>query len=164
MQSTITNTLNLRAMTLNDLPQCDQLAAPIYYPDLWEPIEAFAQRIRLYPQGCWIAEIDEKLAGYLYSHPWKQNQIVPLADIIQLPQNPDCYYIHDLAVSIHHRQLGIGKLLAEKAIAISTFPIIKLVSVLNSHNFWQRFNFNIISKINYAPGINGYTMMRFTSL
>ena len=150
----------IRQLKLSDLPEIEELARPIYYPLLWEPIDAFSKRIELYPQGGWVAIQDGKIIGYLYSHPWKLDSFVPLGDIIELPDNPDCYYIHDLAVHVNYRSLGVGNLLAEKALEIANFNVINLISVLDSHNFWNKFGFSIIEPIMYAPNVPGYIMKK----
>lgn len=151
--------MQIRRLEPNDLPEVERVAYPIYYPFLWEPMDAFVKKVELYPEGCFVAIHDDKIIGYLYSHPWKFDSFVPLAAVIELPPDPDCYYIHDLAVDVNYRSLGVGKLLAEKAFETG-YDRIKLVSVLNSHNFWGKLGFEIVEPVEYAPGIHGYIMVR----
>jgi ribosomal protein S18 acetylase RimI-like enzyme len=157
----------LRELGVFDLPDCEKIARQIYYPHLWEPIEAFQKRIDLYPQGNYVAAEDvyttypsEKVLGYLYSHPWRHDKIVNLGEVIDFPEDLDCYYVHDIAVDPQYRKTGVGTFLMEKAIEIATFDLIKLVAVLDSQDFWKRFGFKIIEPIVYAPGVNAFVMER----
>lgn len=141
-----------------DWEQAAQLSKPIYYPDLWEPTEAFIIRLKLFPQGCLAAEVDGKLAGYAFSHPWVSDKIVNLGQVIGPIANPDCYYIHDVCVGKQYQGLGVGRALVYKIFEINTFPAIKLVSVLGSHPFWSKMGFHIVEEIKYTNKINGYIM------
>ena len=152
--------METRQLQLSDLNEIEELARPIYYPILWEPIEAFSRRVELYPQGGLVAVQNNQIIGYVYSHPWKWDSFVPLGEIIKLPTDPDCYYIHDLAVHVNYRGLSVGKMLAEKVLEIANFDRIKLISVLDSHHFWEKFGFKIIEPILYAPNVPGYIMKR----
>ena len=149
----------IREMTLTDLNEIEVLAEPIYFPYLWEPMDAFVRRIELYPRGCLVATSHGNIVGYLYSHPWRFDEDLPLGAVIDLPEKPDCYYFHDLAVTSAYRGQGVGFSLAQSGLSLATYPRVKLISVLNSHEFWKGVGFSIMCAVEYAPGIPGYVMV-----
>lgn len=132
-------------MQAADLDAMLEIQAQTYQPYFHEARACFAEKLRLYPQGCWVVWLNRRPAAYLISHPWSQDQIVALhASLQQLPQNPDCYYIHDLSVSPDFHGQGLGRIMAEKAtecalkIGVKT---IVLVAVQSSQPFWNKFGF-----------------------
>lgn len=141
----MSNNIIIKAMQEADLDAVLAIQAQAYRPYFHEARTCFAEKLRLYPQGCWLAWNDTLPAAYLVSHPWSQDQIVALhAPLQQLPQHPDCYYIHDLSVSPAFHGKGVGRLMAEKAkecaltIGLKT---ILLVAVQGSQPFWGKFGF-----------------------
>lgn len=135
----------------------------IYFPLLWEDSEAFVLKLRLFPQGC-FAYLDENIiVGYAFGHPWTSDRIVALGEYITLPEKPDIYYIHDVAVNPKYRAKGIGRALVEKELTLAKelgFEKTMLVSVLNSEMFWEKFGFKEVSKIAYAKNVPGTIMQR----
>lgn len=145
-------------MTPPDLDQVNTLADYIY-PNLWEPNEAFSVKLNLFPQGCFVAKNDDKIVGYIFSHPWISTEIVSLGQIICLPNNPDCYYLHDCAVDPNHRNKGIGKQLVDKTLEIAKgYGNVKLVSVLNSEEFWKKYGFIGVKEVQYTESVKGLVM------
>lgn len=87
-----------RPARTSDLVAISAIAARIH-PDLPESPDVFAEKIRLYPDGCRLLIADEEIAGYGLAHPWKQHRIPPLNGFLQkLPDDADCLYVHDVAV------------------------------------------------------------------
>jgi hypothetical protein len=82
----------------SDLPAVSTIAARIH-PDLPERPEVFAEKMRLYPDGCRVLATDDGIVGYGLAHPWMQHRIPPLDGFLeQLPGDADCLYLHDIAV------------------------------------------------------------------
>ena len=68
---------------------------------LGERPEVFAEKLRLYPQGCLALALGERVAGYVFSHPWRIGDAPPLdAFLGALPASPDCLYLHDIAIPL----------------------------------------------------------------
>ncbi|GAK54772.1 GCN5-related N-acetyltransferase [Candidatus Vecturithrix granuli] len=139
------NNIIIKTMQEADLDAVLAIQAQAYRPYFHEARTCFAEKLRLYPQGCWVAWDDMRPAAYLVSHSWSQDQIVALhAPLQQLPQHPDCYYIHDLSVSPAFHGKGLGRIMVEKAkecalnIGLKT---ILLVAVQGSQSFWSKFGF-----------------------
>ena len=151
--------ITIRQMCVADLAQIEILAEPIYHPYLWESMESCARKIALYPRGCLVATCNDLIVGYLFSHPWKFDAVVPLDAMISLPEKPDCYYFHDLAITAAYRGQGVGLELARSGLSLATYSRVKLVSVLNSHEFWKRLGFFSMHAVEYAPGIPGFVMV-----
>lgn len=133
-----------RAMTLQDIPAVYALQAEIHAL-LPEREEVFAEKLALYPQGCWVFEGPEGVAGYAFAHPFPDGQIAPLDDFLQaIPQGSDCLYLHDAAVAPSAR----GEQAADRLIALlreraraEGFGALTLVSVYGTTQLWSRFGF-----------------------
>lgn len=140
--------ITINPMQEADLDRVLAIQAQTYRPDFHEERPLFAEKLRLYPQGCWMAWSNALPAAYLVSHPWSQDRIVALHAILRhLPQKPDCYYIHDLSVSPTFHGRGFGRIMVEKAkecAANSGFKTILLVAVQGSHPFWSKFGFQLL--------------------
>ena len=89
----------------------------------------FAERVRLYPSGCFIYKSADRPCGYILSHPWVRNSPTPLNALLgQIPGDARTYYLHDLALLPKVRGLGaggagvsVGKMAAGLAVATSVW-------------------------------------------
>jgi len=146
----------IKFLTASDLESVCKLANSIYFPDLYESDDKFAQLLAIYPQGQFGFFDSDKLVAYLFSHPWFLDQIVPLDSLVVLPTNPTCYYLHDLAVSSDCRGRGIAKAMYQKALELAGDLPIKLVSIrndflgINAHEFWRHLGFVTQSPVYYG--------------
>ena len=72
-----------------------------------EKPDIYAERLRLYPAGCFLLERDGEALGYLVTHPWAGDRPPALDQLIGvLPDTPDRYYLHDLALLPEARGTG----------------------------------------------------------
>lgn len=134
-------------MTPNDIPTADAIGE-IVHPDFPEDIAVMKNRFALFPQGCFVAEGQDKLLGYAISHPSIIGEPAPLDTIITLPENADCLFLHDIALSDNARGLGLGRRivpLLTKTTLECGFHRLSLVSVNNSLGFWQSQGFIILT-------------------
>ena len=136
-----------RPAARSDLPAISAIAARIH-PDLPERPEVFAEKMRLYPEGCRVLVADDDIVGYGLSHPWMQRGIPPLDTFLQeLPDRTDCLYIHDVAVLPDFRG-GVTRAylarLAELAGA-SGITTLALVSVYTTRPLWERLGFRAVA-------------------
>lgn len=120
--------------------------ADVVHPGFPENRSVLAERLRLYPDGCFMlcGEADGNPVGYALSHPWEAAG-VPLLNckIGELPV-PEVYYIHDIALLPEARGLRASNhavALIETAAARLGLQRIALVAVNNSAAFWQRHGF-----------------------
>src|SRR4029434_10017913 len=59
----------IRAMTVQDLAEVDRIQREVYDPRLLETVAVLEDKIRYFPQGCWLCEADQGVVGYMLSHP-----------------------------------------------------------------------------------------------
>lgn len=133
-----------REMTIDDIESLVRVADRIH-PDLPESDEVFAERVKLFPEGCLaLVEGDEnKLCGYAISHPIRRRQPPALDSLLgEIAPDADQYYIHDLAILPEARGRGLAQECIGKLLAIAKrFPTTCLVSVYGTTQFWGRFGF-----------------------
>lgn len=133
-----------RPMTARDLAEVQVLADAIHR-DHPEDAEIFAERLRLYPQGCLALEEDGRLKGYALSHPWHVGRPPALNALLrEIPRDATTYYVHDVALRPEARGRGhaaqAGGWLARHA-QEAGFAHLSLVAVNRSQGFWERLGF-----------------------
>ena len=133
-----------RAMTGYDLDAVEAIAG-VVHPDFFEAPDVLAERQTLYRNGAYLLELGEKPAGYVLSHPWRYGSLPALNTRLgQLPDAPDTYYIHDLALLPVARRVGaasqIVRALAKHA-EVERYQTMTLVAVNDSVPFWQKHGF-----------------------
>jgi GNAT superfamily N-acetyltransferase len=136
-----------RPARASDLPAISAIAARIH-PDLPERPEVFAEKMRLYPDGCRVLAAEDEIAGYGLAHPWTQHRIPPLDGFLeQLPGNADCLYVHDVAVLPGFRGGVAGDYVAaiEQLARASGIATLALVSVYATRPLWERLGFRAVT-------------------
>ncbi|MCK1733764.1 GNAT family N-acetyltransferase [Bradyrhizobium sp. 138] len=127
----------------SDLPAIGAIAARIH-PDLPERPEVFAEKMRLYPDGCRVLVAGDEIAGYGFSHPWRQHRIPPLDGFLaRLPDDADGLYVHDVAVLPDFRGGVVRAYIAdiEQLARASGIATLALVSVYATRPLWERLGF-----------------------
>src|SRR5271157_747613 len=88
-------TVQMRLMNDADFALFDSIQKAAYRALFLETEAVFRRRVQLFPEGNWICEDRGRPVGYLVCHPWRLNEVVVQNAVdIQLPRNPDCFYIH----------------------------------------------------------------------
>jgi GNAT superfamily N-acetyltransferase len=131
-------------MTTRDLAAVQVLADTIHV-DHPENAGVFAERLRLYPQGCLALEEHGRLLGYALTHPWHLGAPPALNSCLRdIPGDATTYYVHDVALLPEARGRGhaaqAGEWLARRA-RDAGFDNLSLVAVNNSQAFWERLGF-----------------------
>lgn len=133
-----------RAMSGYDLEAVSAIAAKVH-PGFFEADAVLAEKHSLYRNGCYILEVAEKPAGYVLSHPFTRGTLPALNTLIgALPEKPDTFYIHDLALLPLTRGVGAaGQIVAAltKHAEVMGFPSLSLVAVNGSLPFWEKQGF-----------------------
>jgi ribosomal protein S18 acetylase RimI-like enzyme len=136
-----------RPARTSDLPAISAIAARIH-PDLPESPEVFAEKMRLYPDGCRVLVADDEIGGYGLSHPWIRRQIPPLDGFLErLPDHADCLYVHDVAVLPDFRG-GVARdyvAAIEELARASGITGLALVSVYATRPLWERLGFRPVT-------------------
>ena len=143
--------LKLTKMQEADLSAVIEIQSECYTPELHESREAFFKKLSQSPESCLMIFWEEKPVGYFFSVPCLKEQL-PLFDDreFNIPDNPDCFYLHDLAVRKIGRKRGIPlKIFQEiyqiaKNKGIHTF---RLISVQNTFSKWKAFGFEPVHRI-----------------
>ena len=116
------------------------------HPDLPEREQVFAERLKLFPDGCLalVGAEGGEICGYVISHPILRAQPPALDSLLgKIASDADQYYIHDLVIVPELRGHGftwgcISKILTTVAKRHRTTS---LVSVYGTTSFWGRFGF-----------------------
>jgi ribosomal protein S18 acetylase RimI-like enzyme len=137
-----------RRAEISDLPDIMEIATQIH-PDLAERTEVLGEKMRLSPNGCQMLATGDDIVGYGIAHPWKLHEIPPLDTFLKkLPPQPDCLYVHDVAVLPDFR----GRLAARSYIEMIAslarsmrIDCLTLVSVYDTDSMWCRLGFRTIA-------------------
>ncbi|MFA5952431.1 MAG: GNAT family N-acetyltransferase [Hyphomicrobium sp.] len=136
-----------RAMQTVDLAAVSSLGDLVHvnYP---EDAGVFAERLRLYPAGCFLLEGEAGSAiGYAVTHPWHFKKPPELNSMLgALPEPASSYYIHDIALLPAGRGSGAASRLVAAIIAHARetgAPNISLIAVNGSIPFWARHGFEV---------------------
>lgn len=130
----------------------------IYDAALSESVAVYAEKLALYPAGCFLLVEGKCARGYLLTHPWRRGA-PPKIDrpLDGLPEKPDCYYVHDLAVLPDARGTGAAHgamALVREVMTREGLGVVQLVAVGGAERFWQRMGFARIAEADagYGPG------------
>lgn len=136
--------MSWRHMTADDLDAAHAISE-IIHPGYPEDRAVFADRLALYPTGCFVLADGNSIAGYALSHPFTKDAAPALnTHPLTLPKLCDTYYIHDIAILPQARQGGAGAAIVTRLrqqAALAGFAGLALIAVNNSAPFWQRQGF-----------------------
>lgn len=135
---------DIRRMCAADLPAVMAIQAQAYPPVMNEPEAVFAQRLQASPDYCWVAELDDGLAGYLFCYRSQHGKITALGAGFMPSETGDCLYLHDLAIARQARGTGVAGQLIKQALAAGQARKMRhaaLVSVQGAQPFWEKHGF-----------------------
>ena len=146
-------------MTPGDLDRVAEIAL-IGFPDHFEDRACFANRLALWPRGCFVLDDGVGVIGYLISYPWMRALAPKLnAPIEAVPAAADVLYLHDLALHPEARGRGatgeIVERLATRA-AADGWPAVALVAVNDASGFWCRHGFEVVEGAATASAQSSY--------
>lgn len=131
-----------------DLKTISRIAEAIH-PHLPESQASFAEKLQLFPKGCFVLALDGDVVGYGISYPWMLEQIPPLDTLLgALPASPTCLFVHDAAIVPEVRGHGLAgeflRLLSDVAHQ-HHLPSLALVSVYGTDVLWSRYGFGVVT-------------------
>ena len=138
--------IHWRKLSIADIDKLVRVADKIH-PDLPESDEVFAERVKLFPEGCLALVEDDgdgdELCGYVISHLIRRRHPPALNSLLgEIAINADQYCVHDLAILPQFRGHGLAKQCIENLLTVaSRFPTTCLISVYGTATFWARFGF-----------------------
>ncbi|PKP89829.1 MAG: GNAT family N-acetyltransferase [Alphaproteobacteria bacterium HGW-Alphaproteobacteria-16] len=150
-----------RAMTVADLPAVATISAKVH-GSYAEDEAVYAERLALWPQGCFVWDMAGDVQGLLVTHPWRGGSPPALGAMLgNIPADADTLYLHDLALLPETRGQGAGGAATGLVMALAAklgFPDVTLVAVNGAEQFWQRQGFSVEAGGGYGSGT--YLMRR----
>ena len=141
--------LEIRSMAERDLDAVLAIQSSCYTEVAPETLHSIRAKLVASSTTCFVAVASGEVVGYLIALPWEfANPPVLNLERCELPQRPDCLYLHDLAVVPKARGLGVGVKLVEtffKVLERLRLPRAALIAVQGSSAYWERFGFQIAS-------------------
>lgn len=135
-------------MSEDDFPAVMAVQAICYTALTPESEESLLAKLRASPSTCFVATRDGTLAGYLFSVPWLSASPPALdAQTCTPPAQPDCLYLHDLAVAPAERHSGAaGALIRAFFTCVQELGLGRacLVAVQGSTGYWERHGFQMV--------------------
>ena len=133
-----------RPMGPDDLPLVSAISDTVH-GRYSETLAIYTERLALYPAGCLMFELAQEPVGYLVSHPWRSDNPPGLnMPLGALPVQPDCYYLHDIALLPSARGSGAGSAamaFVEERARAEGLQVITLIAVNGADSFWAMQGF-----------------------
>lgn len=137
-----------RAMTPDDIGDVARIGNQIHL-DYPEDHAIFAERQRLYPDGCKMLTMGGRPVGYILTHPWHYLSPPTLnTPLGAIPAEPTTYYIHDIAMLPETRGTGAGSVVVLELLAHAAargFSNASLIAVKESPAFWRKHGFALVT-------------------
>lgn len=157
----------IRKLKLAEVKLASDLADSVYPHELFESLKTFENKFIFFPDCFLGLFINGKLEGYIVGHPWKGEELVPLNyKFGNNSEEYDCFYLHDIVVSPNYRRKGYGAKLTKAILDIGQkkgFNKFLLVAVNDkSRKMCEKFGFRVIKKVEYAPNVQGFKMIKQT--
>jgi ribosomal protein S18 acetylase RimI-like enzyme len=151
--------MHWQPMTPQDLPAVSAIAGCVH-PDYPENDAVFAERLRLYPEGCLALHDAATIVGYVISHPWHDKQPPALNMLLRtIPSSASSYYLHDIALLPAARCAGAASAAIATLIqhaASRNAANISLVAVNDSASFWLRHGFEVLNEASLKQKLASY--------
>lgn len=135
-------------MELSDIPDILKIQSVCYTELVPESESSFVAKLRASPATCFVASRGGEVVGYLFSIPWHFSTPPRLdMQVCDLPDTPDCLYLHDLAIAPQARGTGTGQALV--AAFLETFEDLpldraSLIAVQGSMPYWRQYGFRSV--------------------
>ena len=149
--------INIRHPKEKEYDDIESLANDGYSNDFFESKNSFVSKIKGFPEGCYVAELDG-IIGYIISFPYYLGESFPINTKYAIIENPNCWYIHDLCVMKSFRKKGIASLLAKKVLK-NSWNIIALTAVQDSEKFWNTLGFLSFKDVDYCDKKSKYMIL-----
>lgn len=135
----------IRLIHADDAASIQFIQSACYPAHLLESTQTLLAKCFLSPQSCWLAESAAGPLGYLFTHPWHDDEPPALNQVLErLPEHADTFFLHDLAIHPDSRKQGVAQALIRQALAWAKMQRLRkamLVAVQDSQAFWQQQGF-----------------------
>lgn len=155
----LSTSMNWRPMASEDLVDVNAIADVVHL-EFPEDEAVFAERLRLYPAGCFVLKSNSDIVGYIISHPWIFGDPPELNFLLKnLPVRSTTYYLHDIALLPKARGKGITTAIIERLSEHARshgFTNLSLVAVNNSSNYWGHHRFAVVHDLKLQAKLDSY--------
>jgi GNAT superfamily N-acetyltransferase len=147
-----------RPMQDRDLAQIETVTNEIH--TLSERAAVFAEKFELCREGCFVLDRTGTILGYGISHPWTLYAVPALDTLLgRIPSDPDCLYIHDVAIVKAARGEGHSQALCETYLNAAMrrgLTKLALVAVYGTVSLWAKRGFAVADKAWFHPDLDTY--------
>ena len=129
-----------------DLPAILAIQDECYPEEMCEDAAVVQQRLAVAGEHAWVAKDDAGACAYLFGYLSQVGKVTRLGAGFEQSAQPDCLYLHDLAVSPRAKGLGLGPWLVVHALESARARKLgssALVSVQQSRVFWERLGYRV---------------------
>jgi GNAT superfamily N-acetyltransferase len=146
-------------MRREDLPAIGALSDAVH-ESYSEDVAIYAERLGLYPSGCFTLWQAERIGGYLISHPWYRDSPPALNAVLgSIPATADTYYLHDIALLPSVRGGGSGRIAVDLVMDLARkagFQDVTLMAVNGADRFWASVGFTYVDATDPAAKPSSY--------
>lgn len=128
-------------MQEGDIPAVLRIQAQVYAAEVLEDEAVIRSRLQAFPQLAWVAEDADGVCAYLFAYHSRVGKVTPLDGEFEQYDEPNCLYLHDLAVAPRAGGRGVGPALVRRNLEQARSSRLRysaLVSVQDSETFWSR--------------------------
>lgn len=151
-----THEFQLRNIFHQDLQQVLRIQSESYPKELLEDEDVYTSYLKRFSSGAFGLFENNFLSAYCFSFPYFRGYSITYPqDGIPLPSQPNCYYLHDMAIDPKYRGFGLSSILFREieSIAIQNgFDVLSLTSVNNRRNYWEHQGFKFVKEIEGHDG------------
>lgn len=135
-----------RPMVAADLETVAAIERESHNPLPPEGLSVFADRLALFPAGCFVAgcRLGRPVGGYALAHPWAGPAPALGSVPLRLPESPDHLLLHDVAILPPLRGQGLAAAVVAllcRVAAAQGLAELRLVSVHATQPMWARLGF-----------------------
>ncbi|MBV8912616.1 MAG: GNAT family N-acetyltransferase [Acetobacteraceae bacterium] len=121
----------------------------------------FARKLALFPDGCFLLDIDGSVVGYAISHPWHVDKVPPAdGPGRMLPADADCLFVYDVAILHRARGRAGTRLLLDCLAKVAQEQRLHAIAlVANSHavRLWENLGFRVVAAdTRFTEGLASY--------
>lgn len=149
----------IRAASLEDLDLILNVERSAFPPDRQASLDTLRKRLKLFPQGCLVAEQNGELVGFETSLITRD-----ISSIMELDKPDEAihdpagivYYLRSLAIKQDFQRRGIGKALMEKAIKLAgelNKQVFRFTAAQDVEDFYTKLGFERISEYKNFHGL-----------
>lgn len=146
----------IRSARLGDIQVIYDVQCAGFSEDLWESVAMFREIFKVYPQGYFLAEIDDQVVAYCIVQPADEDREDFDTGVWPVRGDETCLYLHDMCLTPAARGQGIARALLQTAEAYGVeheFESMAGVSVQDTQEFWKKLGFTMVREYKYLDHI-----------